>query len=147
LHDRLARDGAPLLLEVIQKLQTGVATEVPQDESEATQARKLSRDSAQIDWTPPAAPIARQIRAMFSWPGCHVRLIDETGAECSRATLVCARPIDESGSPGTILPSGAVGAGTGAVQIVELQPEGKRPMPLAAFRNGHPWRAGMRVES
>ncbi len=39
-------------------------------------------------------------------------------------------------------------AGDGrAVEILELQPEGKRPMTLAAFRNGHPWEEGMRLEA
>ena len=38
-------------------------------------------------------------------------------------------------------------AGDGTVEIFELQPEGKRPMSLASFRNGYPWQAGMRLES
>jgi hypothetical protein len=40
-----------------------------------------------------------------------------------------------------------VGAGVGSVEIVEVQPEGKRPMPLSAYRNGNVWESGMRVES
>jgi hypothetical protein len=35
----------------------------------------------------------------------------------------------------------------GGLEIVELQPEGKRPMGLTAYRNGHKWEAGMRLES
>jgi methionyl-tRNA formyltransferase len=41
----------------------------------------------------------------------------------------------------------AVACGRGAVEIVEIQPEGGRVMPLPAFRNGHSWKPGMRVES
>lgn len=147
LHDRLSQDGAPLLLQVIRQLESGTATEMPQNESLATKAPKLSRQSAQIDWTHPAVEIARQIRGMYSWPGCHVRLLDEAGVERARATLARARPTDESGPPGTILPSGAIGTGSGSIEILELQPEGKRPMPLSAFKNGHAWHSGMRVES
>jgi 6-phosphogluconolactonase len=42
---------------------------------------------------------------------------------------------------------GRVGAGDGVIEIVELQPEGKRPMALAAYRNGHPWEEGFSLES
>ena len=89
----------------------------------------------------------RQIRGMYPWPGCRVRLTDASGAEMARITLVRSRAVAGSLEPGQIADDGAVGAGSGRVQIVELQPEGKRPMTLEAFRNGHPWNAGMRLES
>ncbi|HEY1629238.1 MAG TPA: methionyl-tRNA formyltransferase [Tepidisphaeraceae bacterium] len=141
LHDRLAEDGPNLIAQVLEKLQRNEIIETPQLESAATYAPKLSRASAKIDWTKSAAEIARQIRGMYPWPGCHVRLqnID--------ATLVRARPVEGVGEPRTITATGTIAAGVGAVEIIEIQPQGKRPMPLAAFRNGHPWQAGMRVES
>ena len=46
-----------------------------------------------------------------------------------------------------ITASGTVTTGDGELEILEIQPEGKRPMPLAAYRNGHRWDAGMRLES
>src|SRR5215212_137435 len=60
LHDRLALDGAPLVLRVLEDLAAGGATETAQDESLATLAPKLSRESAAIDWTRPAAEVARK---------------------------------------------------------------------------------------
>jgi methionyl-tRNA formyltransferase len=147
LHDRLAADGAPLMLEVIDDLAHGRAHEIQQADSEASRAPKLSRDSARIDWTRAATPIANQIRGMYPWPGCHARVTDQNNVERARVTLVRARAIEGSGPAASILETGAIAAGSGAVEIVELQPEGKRPMPLAAFRNGHPWHAGMRLES
>jgi methionyl-tRNA formyltransferase len=50
LHDRLALDGAPLMLELIQHLQSGTAVETEQDHSQASVAPKLSRQTAIIDW-------------------------------------------------------------------------------------------------
>lgn len=147
LHDRLSQDGPALMLDVIKQLEEGRAVEVQQDHSLASRAPKLSRQSSAIDWNTAAAKVAREIRGLYPWPGCHVRLIDETGKERARASLVRARIIVESGQPGTILPSGTIACGQGAIEIVEIQPEGKRPMPLSAFRNGHPWQAGMRLES
>ena len=151
LHDRLAADGAPLVLRVVEELATGRATEVVQDESRATLAPKLSRQTAQIDWTAPAAEISNKIRGLYPWPGCHVRVVSEAGIETGRFTPVRARPVTSTGhsaQPGRILPDGTVAAGDGgAVELVEVQPESKRPMPLAAYRNGHPWDVGARVES
>lgn len=150
LHDRLAADGAPLMLKVLEDLAADRAAEAPQDHSRATLARKLSRDSAKIDWSRPADEIARQIRAMHPWPACHVRIIDaDTNQDLARATLVRARATAATGESrvGHIEWSGAITSGTGAVEIAELQPEGGKIMPLLAFRNGHPWKPGMRIES
>jgi methionyl-tRNA formyltransferase len=147
LHDRLAVDGAPLMLRLINDLAAGRAAETPQDETQATLAPKLSRESSKLDFTRPAAEIANQIRGMYPWPGCRVRLLDASGEELSRVTLVRARArsVHETIPPAAIGADGTVGAGSASIEIVELQPEGKRPMSLDAFRNGHRWEAGMRL--
>jgi methionyl-tRNA formyltransferase len=151
LHDRLAEDGATLMLNVIQQLQAGILHEIPQNESQATIAPKLSRETALIDWHHPAPQIARQIRGLSPWPGCRVRLLAADGSESDRLTLVRGRPTAISpptGEPGQIQSNLAVSAGDGGgVEIAEIQPQGKRPMPLSAYRNGHPWEPGMRLES
>lgn len=150
LHDRLAEDGAPLMLGILTKLGDGSAVETEQDHAAATIAPKLNRDAARIDWNAPAAEIARRVRGLYPWPGCRVRLVDEQGNARDTLTLVRARVASyvKACEPGTITPYGTVAAGDKyAVEVVELQPEGKRPMPLAAYRNGHPWEQGMRLES
>ena len=149
LHDRLAEDGAVLTSRVCEELAAGRAYEAVQDESQATLAPKLSREAAVIDWNRPAEEIARQIRGLYPWPGCRVRIVDTGGSDRGRATLVRARAgTTATSSPGTIDQNGMVAAGDRrSVEIVDVQPEGKRAMPLAAYRNGHPWQAGMRLES
>jgi methionyl-tRNA formyltransferase len=149
LHDRLAAGGAPLMLRVLDELATGTAVEREQDHSRATLAKKLNRDSAVIDFTQPADVVARQVRGLFPWPGCRVRLLGAGGEDVARLTLVRARGTETAADrpPATIGADGHVACGAGGVEIVEVQPEGRRPMPLAAFRNGHPWLAGMRLES
>lgn len=150
LHDRLAEDGAALVLRVVNELAEGRATEMPQDESQATLAPKLSRESTRLDWSRPAEELARRIRGFYPWPGCRIRLIDATHQQAAHLTLVRARAGDTAGSPGMpgqIQADGSISTGTGALEILEIQPEGKRPMPTAAYRNGHPWGPGMRVES
>jgi methionyl-tRNA formyltransferase len=150
LHDRLAVDGAPLALRVLGQLAAGTAVETPQDESQATIAPKMSREASKLDFTRPAVAVANQIRGMYPWPGCRVRLLDASGAELARVTLVRARPAavgpSDDAAPGVVRADGTVATADGALELVELQPEGKRPMRLAAFRNGHRWDAGMRLE-
>lgn len=150
LHDRLAEHGAPLVLEVLEKLASGNAIETPQNESQATLAPKITRDAARIDWSRPAREIACRIRGFYPWPGCHGRLIGPDGEESGRVTLVRAAvtgPV--AGAAGTVVDeSGIVAAGDATgVRIVELQPEGKRPMTIEAYRNGHRFAAGMRIVS
>ena len=150
LHDRLAEDGAPLMLSVLTSLANGTAPEISQDESAATIAPKMSRASAEIDWSQSAEFIARKIRALYPWPGCRVRILDIEQNEIARLTLVRARPARSGSSrpPSEITDRLTVIAGDAMeVEIVEVQPEGKRPMPLSAYRNGHRWECGMRLES
>lgn len=149
VHDRLSVDGAPLVLRVLDELSRGVAVETPQDESQATLAPKLSREQSKLDFARPAADIASQVRGMYPWPSCRVKVTDDAGEDLGRATLVRCRATTGAGSaPGVISGSGHIGAASGqAIEVVEIQPEGKRPMPLIAYRNGHRWNAGLRVES
>ena len=151
LHDRLAVDGAPLVLRVLGELAEGRATEVAQDEAAATLAPKLSRDSATLDWTRPAAEVSRRIRGLYPWPGCRVRVCDAEGTTLDTLRLVRARPATADGEggrwqPGEVMTDGAVQAGddTG-VEIVEVQPDGRKPMPLPDYRRGHRWHAGLRL--
>lgn len=170
LHDRLAEDGAPLMLGVLNFLSAGTAIERPQDDTQATLAPKLARESARLDFTKPAEELARQIRGLYPWPGCRVRLLDAKGNERDRLTLVRARlrergcrdPQSEMRLGTAALPeqpegcttnlAGTIGAdlhvatGDGAIEVIDLQPEGKKAMSLAAYRNGHVWESGMKLE-
>ena len=69
LTARLFQMGAELLLEVLPGWQRGDIRPREQDESRATLTRRLSRDDGRIDWSRPAAEIARRVRAYDPWPG------------------------------------------------------------------------------
>lgn len=139
LHDRLADTGADMVYCVAAEMLSGIAYEQIQDESLASLAPKLSREQATIDFTRPADEIARLIRGMYPWPGCTVQLND------TNLTLARACPAGETSlAPGSTTDEG-IAAGDGrVVEILELKPQGGRVMPLAAFKNGHPWQ-GLRV--
>jgi methionyl-tRNA formyltransferase len=153
LHDRLAADGPQLVLQVLRNLENATAIEKPQDEKLATAAPKLSREFSHIDWSASADAIVRKIRGLFPWPGCRARLVDAAGEEQAKLTLVRAK-VGEGEGPrwqaGEINLSGDVAVGpqvTQAVQILQVKPDGGRIMELTDYRRGHPWRAGMRLES
>jgi methionyl-tRNA formyltransferase len=148
LHDRLAQDGAPLMLRVITELADGTSNERVQDESQATIAPKLSRDVSRLDFARPARELANQIRGLSPWPGCRVRLLQQDGTEVAKLTLVSCIAMrgHVDAPPGSISTAGGIVGGDGTLEVHLLQPEGKRPMPLKDFRNGHPWSPGMRLE-
>jgi len=151
LHDRLSQDGVPLMLRVIDQLADGTAVEVEQDHAQATLASKLSRDTTRIDFAGSADDIARQVRGLYPWPGCRVKLLSPAGESAGSLRLVRARAVQGNPFVGTasgeILGSGLIATGSGLLEVVELHPDGKRPMLLADYRRGHSWHAGMRLES
>lgn len=149
LHDRLAQDGAPLVLRVLNELAGGTAREQEQNSAAATLAPKLSREMATLDWSQPAKMLARQVNGLSPWPGCRARLMEPDGTELARLTFLRARALDENShaAPGEILETGRIATGAGAVEVLEVQPEGKRPMPLADYRRGHRWLPGLCVQS
>jgi methionyl-tRNA formyltransferase len=150
LHDRLAVVAADALEAAFVSLEKGTAPRVPQNESEATYAAKLSRASGTIDWTASAAAIDRRIRAMNPWPAAHATLGTPSGPKTLKI-FSCIIHRRSSGAPGTVLRSDdrglLVGAGTGAVLLREVQLEGKRRMNAGEFLRGHPVPIGTSLAS
>ena len=142
LHDRLALLGAPLLPEVLDAMASGVVRRRSQDSAATTRAPKLSRELAWIDFSQAAPVVSARIRGMSPWPGIQVHLVDRAGTARSTLTLLKCRAVPSGPHApamcGAILPDQTIACGTGAVQILMLQPPGKKAMDLAAFINGHP---------
>jgi methionyl-tRNA formyltransferase len=75
-------------------------------------------------------------------------LTDASGAELARLRLVRAVAADGEGNrwePGEITTSGDVQCGDEAISILELQPDGGKPMAMSDYRRGHQWQAGLRL--
>jgi methionyl-tRNA formyltransferase len=111
---------------------------IPQDSSQATFTRVLTRDDGRIDWTQPAEQIDRQVRAMQPWPGAW------TTRDGRRLHVRRARPSEQAAEapPGTLLPGNPVrvASGRGVLELEEVQPEGRGVMTAEAWRNGLPRR-------
>ena len=119
LHDRLSAMGAALIVQALDRLTT--LTPEPQPETGITYATKIDKSEARIDWSQPATQIDRQIRGLSPFPGAWC----DVGGE--RIKLLRSRLAAGAGAPGAVLQGFTVACGSGAVEILQAQREGKRP--------------------
>lgn len=139
LKQKMSEVGSKLLLEVIQDLEKGVSTRTPQDESLVTYANKVELVDGEIHWTLPAEKIHNLVRAMNPEPGawCYVNF---RGEKKRLKILRTLRLQQLSGSPSAILSFGkqgfVVACGNEAIQILELQLEGKKALSAEEFTRG-----------
>ena len=138
LFDRLAILGGELIIETLDKLERGGITPVKQDESLATHTSKIDKSRCPLDFTKPAAQLHNQIRGLSPWPVATAQI----GGR--RLKIHSSRLSDLSGKPGTVLSVKpfVVACGEGALEITELQPEGKKRMTAEAYLLGHPLNIG-----
>jgi methionyl-tRNA formyltransferase len=151
LEVRLAELGAPLMCEAIDLLEAGRARPLPQDASLASKAPRLKKTDGLIDWARSAAAIKNHVRAMEPWPktytfwrrpdGPPVRLI------LGPLTVVAAEKTDAA--PGSVIEAGngrlVIAARQGAVAPKNVQPSGKRLLPVDEFLRGYRLRPGDRL--
>lgn len=136
LHDRLADLGASCLLETLHLFAAGTPPAVDQEEALVTYARKLERSDREIDWQRPAHDLERQIRALNPAP-LATALLGTIQANILSATAAPALP---DASPGQLALDGdrlRVATGAGALEILSLQPAGKKLMQAREFINGY----------
>jgi methionyl-tRNA formyltransferase len=152
LEGRLAPLGARLALGVIDQINAGNTQAIKQDKTQATKAPKLTKEHGLIDWSRPAPAVCNQIRAMQPWPTAYT-FWHRQGQEPLRVIIHRATGHESSVAaglaPGTLSArlenpvrlSVAAGPGT-EVEILELQPAGKRRMAAAEFVRGQRFQLG-----
>lgn len=154
LEARLAPLGARLATRVIEQLVAGTAAGLKQDKAQVTRAPKLTKEHGLIDWTRTAEQVCNHIRAMQPWPTAYTYLYRQDHLPL-RAQLLRAVPrpelMTDSFAPGFVLlrpdlaSSLLVTTGEGGVlDVLELQPAGKRRMAAGDFLRGHRLQAGDR---
>ncbi len=150
LHDRLALLGAPLLPAVLDQLEGGTLVRQAQEKALATRAPKLTRDMAWVDFGQPAQVVSARLRGMSPWPGVQVELLDDAGSVRAVATVLKCRASTSSAthSPeahGQVLADRTVACGIGSLELLTVQPVGKRAMEGRAFANGYGFVPGVRL--
>jgi methionyl-tRNA formyltransferase len=149
LHDRLAEDGARLIVDALIELErAGKLASTPQPVDGVTYAEKIAKHEAALDWRRPAEALARQVRAFDPFPGGAGTLEDGSLVKIWGAV---AEPASGSQkAPGTITgvsPEGVVVAcGEGALRLTQLQKPGGKRLPVREFLAGSTLAAGQRFQ-
>jgi methionyl-tRNA formyltransferase len=159
LETRLATLGAGLAVRVIDEIAAGTAKGTKQDPAQVTKAPKLRKEHGLIDWGRSAEQVSRQVRAMQPWPTAYT-FLHRQGKPPMRVLVHRAAGLPAKHDP--LVPAGAlfidprfpgalfVAAGLltpeerSVLQVLQLQPAGKRPMTSPEFLRGHPLQPGDR---
>lgn len=137
LHDALAKAGARLLAETLPKLEAGVITPEPQDDSLSTYAGLIRKSDGKIDFHRSPEDIERLIRGFDPWPGAFC---DYNGTVMK---LWAAQPLDVSceKEAGTVLSTGEQGVdiscGGRILRVTEIQMPGKKRVPVKEYLKGN----------
>lgn len=151
---RLAPLGARLALQVIEQIENGTVQGRKQDPSQVTKAPKLKKEHGLIDWGRSAEQVCNQIRAVQPWPTPYT-FWHRSGQPSLRLLVLRAvarprRDEERATSSGEIVVPGdpkclSVSASEGVVEVLELQPAGKRRMTAEEFLRGRKPQPGDRL--
>ncbi len=149
LHDKLAALGARVVVCTLDLLEAGALEPKPQT-GQVTRAPKIKKEDRRINWEQPAEQIVNRIRGLSPVPGAFSffrgKLIKVYRAQ---AVQLGAEKKAPPGTIGTADPKAGlvVQAGERGVKLLELQPEGKRPLSAADFLRGYRVKPGERFTS
>ncbi len=148
LEARLAKLGAELVLQVVAQLAVGKAEPVPQDPAQTSKAPRLTKEHGAIDWSRPAAEIKNLVRAVRPWPRAFTYWQRTDGAPLRlNIDRVAVLSGEVAAGIGTVIEADqrlVLATGEGELEILELQPAGKRSMSAADFLRGNRARVGDR---
>lgn len=132
LFERLSALGADCLSETVPLLLSGTAPRTPQDEALATWAPPIDKAMARLNFQQSPETLCNLVRGLNPSP------VAKTSLDGKLVKVLKACPVPGEGAPGTVLDPGrlVVACGKGAVELITVQPEGKRPMSGADFARG-----------
>lgn len=146
LFDKLASEGAKLLVETLKELEQGTATRTPQKDEQSTHAKMLDKKLGLIDFSKSAEEIERLIRGLNPWPSAY------TGYNGKTLKIWDAEVVDREmdGELGQVVlvtkQELFVKTGKGLLSLQEVQLEGKKRMDVDAFLRGNAVEVGTKLE-
>lgn len=146
LFDKLAIEGAKLLVETLKELEQGTVTRTPQQDEEATHVKMLDKKMGLIDFSKSAVEIERLIRGLNPWPSAY------TGYKGKTLKIWDAEVVDKemNGEAGEVVEVTKqellVQTGKGLLSLQEVQLEGKKRMDIDAFLRGNAVEVGTKLE-
>lgn len=149
LFERLAEEGAVLLVDTLRMLEEGTAVRTPQDHGKSSYAKMLTKEMGWLDFSQDAIDLERRIRGFNPWPTAYTKLSGKL-LKLFRAEVISEEEVNSLGGvntkPGTVLKvekkAFTVRCGVGALRILVLQPEGKKRMDSSAFLAGYGLKEG-----
>lgn len=134
LADDLGSLGASMLTTLLPRIITGEVVGMPQDESQATYDRLITKEDGVLDWQKSAEQLEREVRAYAEWPKCRTILGEHA------VIITQSHFVEGTGTPGQIWRSErqvGVYCASGILAIDQLKPAGKGEMTAEAFLNGY----------
>jgi len=157
LHEVLATIGGELLLETLNQLNLGTLFATPQT-GPTNYASLLKRSHERLEWSRTAVELHNQVRGLNPWPGAFTTFRGENlkiwkstsvprSGEDAETRALSQLATAEPGQIIQVLENGLeVQTGDGMLQILEVQPAGKRAMPARDFFNGRHGQVGEKLE-
>ena len=147
LHDKLATTGADLLIETLKQVKEGTAPRIPQDDSQATYADKVTKEDGEINWDQSAEDIWNLIRGMNPWPGAYTY---KDGELLKIWDSEVYKEENTDLDPGTIIKADdnlgiVVQTAKGQLLITQLQPANKKRMSATDYLLGYELESGVRL--
>ena len=137
LSHKMSELGAKLILDTFKLIDSKKANFIEQNESEATHAKKIEKIETKISWNDDAEKIVAKINAFYPNPGCWFKL------NGIRIKIIKAKQVTSKGIPGTILNDKfIIACSKNALQIIELQKEGRQKMTVDEFLRGNKIKTG-----
>lgn len=165
LFDKLAVEGAKLLLTTLEQLEAGTAKRIKQDDSKSSHAKMLTKEMGRLDFSKDAASLECLIRGLNPWPSAYT-FVNRKSLKIYKAEIIEENKVldiinqisenektaySDINAPGTVIAvdkkSFTIRCKNGALRIMNLQLEGKKRMDTAAFLLGYDIHAGMQFVS
>jgi len=138
ISKQMADVGASLVIEALDLINKNKANFVDQDERKATYAKKIDKSESKIDWNEKASKIIAKINSLNPSPGCWFKF------SRSRIKIIKAKEIKITGKAGVVLDDElTVGCSENAIQILEIQKEGKKKVSSKEFLKGNKLEKGL----
>jgi len=138
ISKQMANVGSSLVLEALDLINENKANFIEQDEREATYAKKIDKSESKIDWNEKASKIIAKINSLNPNPGCWFNISG------SRIKIIKAKEIKITGKPGVVLDEElTIGCSENAIQILEIQKEGKNKVSSKEFLKGNKLEKGL----
>ena len=137
LSDKMSELGAKLILDTFEIIKNKKVNFIEQNESEATYAKKIEKTETRFNWNDDADKVIAKINAFCPNPGCWFEL------NGIRIKIIKAKQVISKGKPGTILDDKlTIACFKNAIQITELQKEGKQKITADEFLRGNKIKTG-----